>query len=56
MDTYFYICPRCGFVYQIPSYWSNHSPDKTIEFLHIDLKTKDACSELILQLSQESQK
>lgn len=53
MDTYFYICPRCGFVYQIPSYWTNHAPDETFEFEHIDLTTKELCSINQLELIKE---
>lgn len=56
METYFYVCPVCGFVYQIPSYWANHSPDASTEFEHLDLRTKDLCPEKVLVLLEENKK
>lgn len=54
METYFYVCPRCGFVYQVPSYWTNHSPEETVEFEHLDLKTKELCSIMNLVLMDDN--
>ncbi len=53
MEAVFYKCPKCGFVHQVPSYWSGHSPEPEIEMPHFDLTTKEACSEMILKLVTE---
>ena len=39
METYYYKCPICGFVYQVPDYWVNFAPEATTEFPHISFKT-----------------
>lgn len=53
METYFYKCPVCGFVYQVPDYWVSYSPEETMAFPHIDLKTGAACPHVELELQRE---
>ena len=53
METYYYKCPVCGFVYQVPDYWVSFSPEKTMEFPHIDFKTGQECSNVVLELVEE---
>ena len=53
METYFYKCPECGFVYQVPDYWVSFSPDETYDFPHIDFKTGEPCKNITLKLAKE---
>ena len=53
MKTYFYRCPVCGFVYQVPGYWVSYSPEKTTEFPHVSFKTGEACPNTTLILLEE---
>ncbi|SET18893.1 hypothetical protein SAMN05660297_01666 [Natronincola peptidivorans] len=53
MEMVFYKCPICGFTHQVPGYWSGFSPEEEIEMQHINLETKEMCSELMLELTKE---
>lgn len=53
METYYYKCPVCGFVYQVPDYWVGFAPDDEMEFLHVDLRTGNDCTNLKLMLQRE---
>lgn len=53
METYFYKCPKCGFVYQVPDYWVSFSPDETYDFPHIDFKTGAPCENATLKLVKD---
>jgi hypothetical protein len=53
MDCIYYKCSTCGFVHQVPSYWSGHSPEDSIEMQHVDLKTKEMCEDITLRLIVE---
>lgn len=57
MDIYKYICPKCGFLYQVPEYWASFAPEEIMEQPHIDLKTGEFCSctELVLDKSEEKE-
>ena len=50
MDVYKYICPKCGFLYQVPEYWASFAPEANMEQPHIDLNTGAfcPCTELVL--------
>lgn len=50
METVFYKCETCGFTHQVPSYWSGYAPEKEIEMEHIDLNTKEVCTDKLLKL------
>lgn len=50
MEMLYYKCPICGFVYQVPAYWSDYSAEEKMELEHYNLQTKEKCSELMLTL------
>jgi hypothetical protein len=52
-ETYFYRCPVCGFVYQVPDYWVGFAPDDEMEFPHIDLNTGSDCPNVKLVLQKD---
>lgn len=53
MECVYYKCQTCGFVYQVPSYWSDHAPDETMEMEHVDLRTKEICPDQAMKLVSE---
>ncbi len=53
MECIYYRCKTCGFTHQVPSYWSGHSPEEEYEMPHLNLETKDMCSDISLQLIKE---
>ena len=53
MDCNYYKCEKCGFVYQVPSYWSGYAEGNEIEMPHINLETKEMCDEIKLVLVEE---
>jgi hypothetical protein len=50
METVFYKCETCGFVHQVPSYWSGYAPEKEMEMEHVNLQTKEMCEDTCLKL------
>lgn len=54
METYFYKCPVCGFVYQVPAYWVSYDPQPEMEFPHLDLRSDTACECTVLRLTEET--
>jgi len=48
MENYYYKCPKCGFIYQMPEYWASYSPEDTTEYPHIDMKTGEMCENMEL--------
>ncbi|NDL68704.1 hypothetical protein [Anaerotalea alkaliphila] len=55
MDLYYYVCPVCGFVHQVPAYWCDFSPEDTMEMEHLNLQTMDICGETSLMLKEDQQ-
>lgn len=53
LEMVFYKCAACGFTHQVPAYWSGFSPEEETEMLHVNLETKEMCSELMLKLVKE---
>ena len=53
MEMLYYKCYKCGYMHQVPSYWSGHSNEELMEMEHLNLKTKEMCEELILKLIKE---
>lgn len=49
MEMIYYKCETCGFVHQVPAYWSGYAPEEELEMAHIDLKTKAPCSDTVLK-------
>lgn len=50
METYYYECPVCGFVHQVPAYWVSFAPEEEMEYQHLCLETKEVCENEILKL------
>jgi hypothetical protein len=50
MEMLYYKCPVCGFVYQVPAYWSDFSAEEKMELEHYNIETKEMCSEDTLTL------
>ena len=53
MEVYYYKCPICGFVYQVPAYWVSYSPEQMTEFPHLSLLDGKLCSNVQLELQPE---
>ena len=49
----YYKCKTCGFVYQVPAYWSDYSAEATMEMPHVNLETKEMCEHIELDLIKE---
>lgn len=54
MEMLYYKCAVCGFIYQVPAYWSDFSTEEKIEFQHYNLETKEMCGEAVLVLVKKS--
>ena len=50
METYFYKCPVCGFVYPVPDYWVSFAPEAAMEFAHENSETGSNCENDTLAL------
>ncbi|ABR48313.1 hypothetical protein Amet_2154 [Alkaliphilus metalliredigens QYMF] len=50
MEMVFYKCSVCGFIHQVPAYWSGFSPEEEIEMVHFNLETNEMCGKLMLSL------
>ncbi len=53
MECVYYKCTTCGFVHQVPAYWSDYDSDQKIEMPHMNLETKEMCAHLELELIVE---
>lgn len=53
MDCIYYKCSTCGFTHQVPAYWSGFAPEEKIELQHVNLETKEMCSDITLKLIEE---
>jgi len=52
MEMVDYRCPICGFIYQVPAYWSSFDPDEVVNLEHINVKTGEMCMDKNLQKVQ----
>ncbi len=43
MEVYYFICPTCGYVHQVPSYWVNYDKNSDYEQMHMNPKTDEVC-------------
>lgn len=50
MEMNTYKCPVCGFVYQVPAYWSDFDAEPTMELEHMNLQTQKDCDYKILEV------
>lgn len=53
MEVIYYKCEKCGYVHQVPSYWSGHAPEERVQMPHLNMKTKEMCDELTLKLIKD---
>lgn len=53
MEVYYYKCPVCGFIYQVPAYWVSYSPEDTTDFAHLSLINGQMCENITLELQPE---
>ncbi len=52
MENYFYKCNVCSFVHLVPAYWVSFSPEKEMDFLHVNPETQKDCENHVLYLSE----
>lgn len=55
METVYYRCETCGFTHQVPSYWSGYDPEDEMDMPHVNLVTKEICSDVVLKLLKENE-
>ncbi len=53
MEMICYRCLVCGFVHQVPAYWSSFDADEIVELQHVNLLTGNMCTEEKLHKVQE---
>lgn len=53
MEVYYYRCPVCGFIYQVPAYWVSYSPEPETEFPHLSMIDGKLCANARLELQEE---
>jgi hypothetical protein len=53
MECTYYKCKTCGFVHQVPDYWSDFNPDSVIEMPHINVETKAFCETTELEILKD---
>lgn len=51
MEVYYYRCPRCGFVHQVPAYWMSYAPEEEHEQMHFSPDSGDICPNSTLAYS-----
>lgn len=53
MEMLYYKCPECGFMHQVPKYWSGFVPEEVLEMQHVNLATQEICTESKLELVED---
>ncbi len=53
MEVYYYRCPVCGYVHQVPAYWMGFAPEMETDYPHIDLKTGEVCENTTLHYQED---
>ncbi len=43
MEVYYYRCPVCGYVHQVPGYWMSYAAEETCEQMHLDPASRGVC-------------
>lgn len=56
MEMNYYKCSTCGFMHQVPAYWSDYSPEQEIVLEHVDLSSKELCGDTLLRLVEGLEK
>lgn len=54
MEVYYYQCPRCGYVHQVPAYWMGYAPEDETDMPHMDMQKGDACENTTLRYKEEA--
>ena len=44
MEVYYYVCPVCGYVHQVPAYWMGYAPEDETDMPHIDPRNGEVCA------------
>lgn len=50
MEMMTYKCPLCGFVYQVPAYWSDYDAEPKMTFEHMNLQAQKDCENKTLEI------
>ena len=53
MEVYYYICPQCGYVHQVPAYWMGYAPEEETEMPHIRPDNAAVCENATLTYKGE---
>lgn len=53
MEVFYYRCPLCGYVHQVPGYWMSYSPEDTHEQMHFSPETRALCENQTLAYQGE---
>lgn len=53
MEVYYYRCPLCKAIVQVPSYWMGYAHEDTVQQMHFDPETKQPCSQEQLDFESE---
>ena len=54
MECNYYKCEKCGFLHQVPAYWSGFDADEEMEMPHINLETKEMCDGILKHLFEQT--
>lgn len=53
MEVYYYRCPACGYVHQVPSYWMSYAPEEAYEQMHLAPAKGSVCENQTLDYAGE---
>lgn len=55
MEVYYYVCPQCGYVHQVPAYWMGYAPEAETDMPHIHIRTGEVCENTTLTYREENE-
>lgn len=55
MENYYYKCEICGYTHIVPAYWVSYNPEKNMEFPHVNIESKEDCTNSLLVLIDTNQ-
>ncbi|MDO5297825.1 MAG: hypothetical protein Q4F18_00235 [Clostridia bacterium] len=53
MEVYYYRCPICGYVHQVPGYWMSYAPEEAYEQMHFAPEKGAVCENQMLDYAGE---
>ncbi len=53
MEMFEYICEVCGYLHDVPAYWSSFKAEPTVELEHLNMGTGDICTNTILKYNKQ---